>query len=86
MSIVLVEEMVKEGVSVRLREEGESHCVYDVNNEYMLQAYALENAMKSKYQEQLEKKDQEIAELNARLEKQGVCLLVLPFVVLMIKD
>ena len=52
----------------------------------MLQAYALENAMKSKYQEQLEKKDQEIAELNARLEKQGVCLLVLPFVVLMIKD
>ena len=60
--------------------------MYDVNNEYMLQAYALENAMKSKYQEQLEKKDQEIAELNARLEKQGVCLLVLPFVVLMIKD
>ena len=42
----------------------------------MLQAYALENAMKSKYKEQLEMKDQEIAELKAQLEKQGVSLLL----------
>ena len=42
----------------------------------LLQAYALENAMKSKYKEQLEMKDQEIAELKAQLEKQGVSLLL----------